>query len=53
MSATNPVGTSHIVTATVAGTGNPVPGLNVIFMVVLGPNVGVTGSATTWHLFGV
>ena len=46
-SATNPVNTDHTVTATVAGTGNPQPGLLVTFTVVSGPNAGLTGSATT------
>jgi len=46
-SATNPVGTDHTVTATVAGTGNPVPRLNVTFNVVSGPNVGLMSSSIT------
>ena len=45
--ATNPVGTNHTVTATVAGTGDPVPNRNVNFTVVSGPNAGLTGSAIT------
>ena len=44
---TNPVGTNHTVTATVAGTGDPVPGRNVNFTVVSGPNAGLTSSAIT------
>jgi hypothetical protein len=43
----NPVGTSHTVTARVAGTGDPVPGVLVTFNVVSGPNAGSTGTATT------
>ena len=46
-SATNPVGTNHTITATVAGTGDPVPNRNVNFTVVSGPNAGLTGSAIT------
>ena len=45
--ATNPVGTNHTVTATVAGTGDPVPNRNVNFTVISGPNAGLTGSAIT------
>jgi hypothetical protein len=45
--ATNPVGTNHMVTATVAGTGDPVPNRNVNFTVISGPNAGLTGSAIT------
>ncbi len=45
--ATNPVGTNHTITATVAGTGDPVPNRNVNFTVVSGPNAGLTGSAIT------
>ena len=46
-SSTNPLGTSHTVTATVAGTGDPVVGRSVTFTVVSGPNAGVTGSDST------
>jgi hypothetical protein len=46
-SATNPVGTNHTVTATVNGTGDPVPNALVTFNVVSGPNIGLTGSALT------
>ncbi len=46
-SATNPVGTNHTITATVAGTGDPVPNRNVNFTVLSGPNAGLTGSAVT------
>jgi hypothetical protein len=45
--ATNPVGTNHTITATVAGTGDPVPNRNVNFTIVSGPNAGLTGSAIT------
>jgi uncharacterized membrane protein len=45
--ATNPVGTSHTINATVAGTGDPVPNRNVNFTVISGPNAGLTGSAIT------
>jgi hypothetical protein len=48
VSATNPVSTNHTVTATVAGTGNPVPDLNITFNVISGPNVGATG----WNITG-
>ena len=44
---TNPVGTDHTVTATVAGTGNPVPDLTITFNVVSGPNAGATDSDMT------
>ncbi len=44
---TNPVGTSHTVNVTVAGTGDPVPGRTVNFTIVSGPNAGLTGSAVT------
>lgn len=46
--ATNPVGTSHTVTATVQDSnGNPIPNRAVTFEVISGPNVGITGTATT------
>ena len=44
---TNPIGTSHTVTARVAGTGDPVVGRSVTFTVVSGPNTGLTSSAIT------
>ena len=46
--ATNPVGTSHTVTAfTQAANGAPVPGVTINFSVLTGPNAGRTGSGTT------
>lgn len=46
--ATNPVGTSHTVTAFAqAANGNPVPGVTINFRVLTGPNAGKTGSGTT------
>ncbi len=46
--ATNPVGTSHTVTATVRDrTGALAPGMTVTFTVVSGPNTGDTGTAVT------
>lgn len=48
LTATNPVGTSHTVTATVTdSTGAPVPGVLVTFTVTSGPNAGQAGTATT------
>jgi hypothetical protein len=48
VSATNPVGTHHTVTATVQDDlGNPIVGSNVTFEVVSGPHVGEGGTATT------
>ncbi len=48
ISATNPVGSSHTVTATVTtSTGSPVPGVTVTFTVTSGPNAGKTGTAAT------
>jgi Ca2+-binding RTX toxin-like protein len=48
---TNPVGTSHTVTATVTTDdpipGSPVVGTTVTFSVVDGPHAGTTGTATT------
>jgi hypothetical protein len=42
---TNPVGTSHTVTAQVRATGDvPVPGATVNFAVIAGPNTGVSGT---------
>ena len=46
-SSTNPVNTSHTVTATVSGTGDPVVGRSVTFNIVSGPNAGSTDSVTT------
>lgn len=47
-SASNVAGTNHTVTATVTDLlGNPKPGTAVTFKVLSGPNVGVTGTATT------
>ena len=47
VSATNDVGTSHTVTATVQdNTGNPIVGTLVTFEVISGPNAGVVGSST-------
>lgn len=45
--ATNPVGSNHTVTATVAEDGVPVIGVNVDFEIVAGANVGLTGSDVT------
>jgi hypothetical protein len=45
--ATNPVGTSHTVTATVKHNGVAVSGVHVTFTIDSGPNVGKTGSGTT------
>jgi PKD repeat protein len=45
--ATNPVGTSHTVTATATANGQPVPGATITFTVTAGPNQGVTGQAVT------
>ena len=46
--AQNEVGTEHTVTATLKDLlGHPMPGINVNFEVVSGPNVGDSGSATT------
>ena len=45
--ATNPVGTGHTVTATVADGDQAVSGALVVFEVIGGPTVGATGSATT------
>jgi PKD domain-containing protein len=48
LSATNPPGTSHTVTATATTAGgSPVPGATVTFTVISGPNAGVTGSSVT------
>jgi hypothetical protein len=46
--ATNPVGTSHTVTAFTQAVNNaPVPGVTVVFRVMTGPNAGKNGSGTT------
>ena len=45
---TNPVDTTHTVTATVKDSiNNPVPGVDVSFTILSGPNAGATGQATT------
>ena len=46
-SATNPVGTSHELTATVTTDGVPVKDVIVTFTVIDGPHAGVLGTATT------
>lgn len=47
-SATNPVGQTHIVTATLKDSlGNPQPNIMVTFNVTSGPNSGVTGTSNT------
>lgn len=46
--ATNPVGTSHTVTAFAQAANNaPVPGVTIDFRVLTGPNAGKTGNGTT------
>lgn len=48
LTATNPVGTSHTVTAfTQAANNAPVPGVTIAFRVLTGPNAGKTGTGTT------
>jgi len=48
LTATNPVGGSHTVTATVTDIGgNPVAGVTVTFTVTSGPNAGQTGTGVT------
>lgn len=48
VTATNPVGTSHTVTATAESfTGAPVPGVTITFRVMTGPNTGKNGSGVT------
>ena len=48
VSATNPIGSPHTLTATVQdAAGHPVSGVAVTFTVTSGPNAGVTGTATT------
>ncbi|MBI3950522.1 MAG: Ig-like domain-containing protein [Acidobacteria bacterium] len=46
-SATNAVGTSHTVTATITYQGLPLPNRPVFFRVASGPNAGITGSGVT------
>lgn len=46
-SATNPVGTPHTLTATVAEDGTPIAGTEVTFKVVDGPNTGAAGTGVT------
>ena len=46
LTATNPVGTSHTVTATVTENSTPVVGKAITFTVIAGPNIGVNGTAT-------
>jgi hypothetical protein len=45
--ATNPVGTSHTLTATVTEGGTPTSGKTVTFQVISGPHTGVTGTGVT------
>lgn len=46
--ATNPVGTSHTVTAFTQAVNNaPVPGVSIVFRVMTGPNAGKTGGGLT------
>jgi hypothetical protein len=45
--ATNPVGTTHTVCATISTNANPRVGVTVTFTVTAGPNVGTTGTAVT------
>lgn len=48
LTATNPTGSSHTVTATVTdSTGSPKSGITVTFTVSSGPNAGLTGTAVT------
>lgn len=47
LTATNPVGTNHTVTATVTENSIPVAGKTVTFTVTSGPNTGVTGTGVT------
>lgn len=47
-SATNPVGSSHVVTAQVYNSsGQPVPGVSVLFSVTSGPDAGTTSTSVT------
>lgn len=51
LTATNPMNTTHTVTATATSTsGSFVPGATVTFTVTAGPNVGKTGSGVTNNL---
>lgn len=59
-SATNTVGASHSLSATVETNGEPVAGVDVTFSVVGGPHIGTTGTgvsdalgAATWPYAGV
>lgn len=45
--ATNPVGTSHTLTATVTEGGSPLSGITVTFTVETGPHAGTTGNGVT------
>src|SRR5207244_4225431 len=47
LTAENPVGTPHTVTATVTENEEPVVGTTVTFTVIAGPNKGVTGTGVT------
>lgn len=48
LTATNPPGTSHTVTATaLSATKTPIAGVTIDFEVIAGPNVGKSGSGTT------
>lgn len=48
LSAVNPVGTNHTITAFAQSTnGAPVPGVTIVFRVLTGPNTGKTGTSTT------
>jgi hypothetical protein len=48
VTATNPVGTDHTVTALAQSqNGAPVPGVTISFLVLTGPNAGKTGSGST------
>jgi Bacterial Ig-like domain (group 1) len=48
LTATNPVGGTHTVTATVSDSlGNPVSGVTVTFTVTAGPNAATTGTGTS------
>ncbi|MBL8307608.1 MAG: hypothetical protein JNM33_13000 [Rubrivivax sp.] len=48
LTATNPVGTSHTVTAFAQAANNaPVPGVTITFRVLSGPNAGKNGTGTT------
>lgn len=45
--ATNPLGTTHTVTATVSENNTPIAGTTVTFTVISGPHAGLTGTDTT------